>query len=144
MPGKVNPVIPEMVMQVSAQVIGNDAAITWGGANGNFELNVMMPVMAHNLLESISLLTRASSNFTEKCLKGLEADEERCAEMIEKSLAMCTALSPKIGYEAAAKIAKEAYQSGRTVREVAREKKLMSDEELDRILDPASMTKPGK
>ncbi len=143
MPGKVNPVIAESLLQVCAQVIGNDAAVTVGGLSGNFELNVMMPVMAHNLLESISLLARAVSNFTEKCLQGLEADEERCAEMIEKSLAMCTALSPKIGYEAAAQIAKEAYQTGRTVREVARGKKLMPEEELDRILDPASMTKPG-
>lgn len=143
MPGKVNPVIAESLLQVCAQVIGNDAAVTVGGLSGNFELNVMMPVMAHNLLESISLLARAVSNFTEKCLQGLEADEERCAEMIEKSLAMCTALSPKIGYEAAAQIAKEAYQTGRTVREVAREKKLMPEEELHKILDPASMTKPG-
>ena len=143
MPGKVNPVIAESLLQVCAQVIGNDAAVTVGGLSGNFELNVMMPVMAHNLLESISLLARAVSNFTEKCLQGLEADEERCAEMIEKSLAMCTALSPRIGYEAAANIAKEAYRTGRTVREVAREKKLMPEEELDRILDPASMRKPG-
>ena len=143
MPGKVNPVIAESLLQVCAQVIGNDAAVTVGGLSGNFELNVMMPVMAHNLLESISLLARAVSNFTEKCLQGLEADEERCAEMIEKSLAMCTALSPRIGYEAAAQIAKEAYQTGRTVREVAREKKLMPEEELHKILDPASMTKPG-
>ena len=143
MPGKVNPVIAESLLQVCAQIIGNDAAVTVGGLSGNFELNVMMPVMARNLLESISLMTRASSNFTEKCLEGLEADEERCAEMIEKSLAMCTALSPKIGYEAAAKIAKEAFQSGRTVREIARAMKLLPDEELDKILDPASMTKPG-
>lgn len=143
MPGKVNPVMAEALLQVCAQVIGNDTAITIGGLSGNFELNVMMPVMAKNLLESIELLSKATQGFSEKCVEGIEADEARCAEMIEKSLAMCTALSPKIGYEAAARIAKEAYESGRTVREVARAKRILPEEELDKLLDPWSMTEPG-
>jgi fumarate hydratase class II len=144
MPGKVNPVMAEALLQVCAQVIGNDAAVTVGGMSGNFELNVMMPVMAHNLLESITLLSRSVTVFNERCIKGIEADEKRCAEMIEKSLAMCTSLSPKIGYQAAAEIAKEAYASGKTVREVAKEKGILSDEELDKLLDPWSMTEPEK
>ena len=142
MPGKVNPVVGESVTQVAAQVIGNDAAITIGGQAGNFELNVMMPMMADNLLQSIRLLSRVSTVFVDKCISGIEADEERCGEIIEQSLAMCTSLAPIIGYDNAAAIAKEAYASGRTVREVAREKGVLSDEELDRVLDPLSMTKP--
>ena len=142
MPGKVNPVIGESVTQVAAQVIGNDAAITIGGQSGNFELNVMMPMMADNLLQSIRLLSRVCTVFVDKCISGIEADEERCGETIEQSLAMCTSLAPIIGYDNAAAIAKEAYASGRTVREVAREKGVLSDEELDRVLDPLSMTKP--
>lgn len=144
MPGKVNPVIPEALCQVAAQVIGNDAAIAIGGMSGNFELNVMMPVMAHNLLQSISLLTNASLLFAQKCVRGLKADGERCREMIEKSLAMATALSPHIGHDAAAKIAKEAYEGGRTIREVALEKKLLPSEKLEKILDPWRMTEPGR
>jgi len=140
MPGKVNPVIAESLIQVCAQVIGNDAAITLGGLMGNFELNVMMPLMAHNLLQSISLLAAASKNFADKCVSGIKADREHCEEMIEKSLAMVTSLSPRIGYDAAAKIAKEAYQTGRTVREIALEKKVLPPEELDKLLDPRTMT----
>ena len=143
MPGKVNPVIGESVTQVSAQVIGNDAAITIGGQSGNFELNVMMPMMADNLLESIRLLSRVSRVFVDKCVDGIEASEERCGELIEQSLAMCTSLAPIIGYDAAAAIAKEAYATGSTVREVARKKGVISDEELERVLDPESMTRPG-
>jgi fumarate hydratase class II len=143
MPGKVNPVVGESVTQVAAQVIGNDAAITVGGQAGNFELNVMMPMMADNLLQSIRLLSRVSTVFVDKCISGIEADEERCGETIEQSLAMCTSLAPIIGYDNAAAIAKEAYASGRTVREVAREKGVLSDEELDRVLDPLSMTRPA-
>lgn len=142
MPGKVNPVIGESVTQVAAQVIGNDAAITIGGQSGNFELNVMMPMMADNLLQSIRLLSRVCTVFVDKCISAIEADEERCGEIIEQSLAMCTSLAPIIGYDNAAAIAKEAYASGSTVREVARKKGVLSDEELDRILDPLSMTKP--
>jgi len=143
MPGKVNPVIAEALYQVAAQVIGNDAAITIGGLSGNFELNVMMPVMAYNLLQSINLLASASAVFTERCISGIRANEERCVEMIEKSLAMCTALSPRIGYDAAAKIAKEAYETGRTVREIAEKKRVLPKKELQKVLDPWSMTEPG-
>jgi len=142
MPGKVNPVMAEALLQVCAQVIGNDQTVSVSGMSGNFELNVMMPVLAHNLLESISLLTNAVAAFNEKCIEKLEADEERCAEMVEKSLAMCTSLSPHIGYEAAAKIAKEAYENGKTVREVVKAQGILSDEEIDKILDPWTMTEP--
>ena len=144
MPGKINPVIPEALCQVAAQVIGNDATIAIGGMSGNFELNVMMPVMAHNLLQSISLLTNASLLFAQKCVRGLKADGERCREMIEKSLALATALSPHIGHDAAARIAREAYESGKTIRQVAREKKVLPSEKLEKILDPWRMTEPGR
>jgi fumarate hydratase class II len=144
MPGKVNPVMCEMVIQVGAQVIGNDAAITFSGTFGNFELNVMLPVIAHNLLESIELLASASRVFARRCVAGLEADTERCAGMIELSLAMCTALAPVIGYDKAAKIAKVAYESGRTVREVAVELSGLDQAKIDGLLDPKSQTEPGQ
>jgi fumarate hydratase class II len=140
MPGKVNPVIPESVLQVAVQVIGNDATITLGGLSGNFELNVMMPVMAYNLLQSIEILSNSSSVFADKCVKGLRANEDRCKESVERSLAMASALSPHIGYDEAAKIAKEAHETGKTVREIALERKVLPPEELDKILDPWSMT----
>ena len=143
MPGKVNPVIPEAVCQVAAQVMGNDYTITIGGMMGNFELNVMMPVKGHNLIQSIELLARASDIFADKCIKGITADKKRCEEMIEKSLAMCTSLAPVIGYDNAAKIAKEAYETGKTVREVALEKKVLPADKLNELLDPWSMTEPG-
>ncbi|MEZ4601334.1 MAG: class II fumarate hydratase [Syntrophotaleaceae bacterium] len=143
MPGKVNPVMAESLMQVCAQVIGNDAAITVGGLSGNFELNVMMPVMAHNLLTSITFLAGAVTQFTNRCVAGLKADRERCESLVEESLAMCTALAPVIGYDRAAHIAKEAYTSGRTVRQVALEQKVLPEEELNRLLDPRPMTEPG-
>jgi fumarate hydratase class II len=143
MPGKVNPVIPEAVIQVAAQVIGNDACITVGGQGGTFELNTMMPVMASALLQSIALLGSASRIFVDKCLTGIRADEVRCAELIELSLAMCTALAPVIGYDAAAKIAKESYETGKTVRQVALEHRILPEEELNRILDPWRMTERG-
>ena len=136
MPGKVNPVIPEAVIQVAAQVVGNDTAITMGGQAGNFELNVMIPVMAHNLLQSIRLLTSGVEVFKEKCIRGITANRETCATNIEKSLAMVTGLVPYIGYEKAAAIAKEAYESGRTVREVAADKQLIPETDLNRILNP--------
>jgi fumarate hydratase class II len=144
MPGKVNPVIPEALCQVAAQVIGNDAAVAIGGLSGNFELNVMMPVMAHNLLESIRLLTHAATLFNEKCIQGLRADEKRCRELVEKSLAMATALSPHIGHDAAAKIAREAYDRGKTIREVVMEKGVLPAAILDRLLDPVRMITPKK
>jgi fumarate hydratase, class II len=143
MPGKVNPVMCEMMTQVCAQVIGHDAAITVGGMNGHLELNVYLPMMLWSALDSISLLTRACEVFVDKALVGLEANEAACQGSIEGSLAMCTSLAPIIGYDAAAAIAKEAYASGRTVREVAREKRLMRDDELAKVLDPWSMTEPG-
>ena len=134
MPGKVNPVIPEVVMQVAAQVIGNDAAITVGGLSGNFELNVMKPLIARNLLQSIVLLARAVTLFAEKCISGVEADIEVCNSKVEKSLALVTALVPRIGYDAAAAIAKEAYRSGRTVRQVVLEQGIIPEEELSHLL----------
>jgi fumarate hydratase, class II len=143
MPGKVNPVLCESMMMVCAQVFGNDTVITWAGANGNFELNVMMPVMAHNILESIRLLGNVADAFTEKCVLGIEPNEERCRELVELSMAMVTGLAPKIGYDRAAEIAKESARTGKTVRELCREKKILSEKELNAALDPAGMTEPG-
>jgi len=143
MPGKVNPVIPEMTLMVAAQVIGNDAAITVGGMSGNFELNVMMPVIAYDLLQSIEILAAACRLLAERCVEGIVADRERLKAMVERSLMMVTALAPKIGYDAAAALAKEAYQSGRTVRELALEKRLLPQAELDEVLDPRQMTEGG-
>ncbi|UCH93200.1 MAG: class II fumarate hydratase [Candidatus Aminicenantes bacterium] len=140
MPGKVNPVVAEALNQVCAQVIGNDAVIAISGLSGNFELNVMMPVMAYNLLSSMELLTNGVKVFTEKCIVGLTANEERCKELVEKSLAMVTALNPYIGYDKAAEIAKEAYRTKRSIREVILEKKIMSEEKLNEVLEPYSMT----
>jgi len=142
MPGKVNPVIAESVLMVAAQVIGNDLTVTIGGQAGNFELNVMMPVLAHNLLQSVGLLARSAENFTIRCIQGIRADEARIRAMIEQSLAMCTALAPVIGYDAAAKIAKEAYRTGKTVREIARARKVLPESRLAELLDPWSMTMP--
>jgi fumarate hydratase, class II len=142
MPGKVNPVIAESVCMVCAQVIGNHTTITIAGQSGNFEINVMMPVSAYNLLQSIGLLAAAARNFTEQCIKGIQATT-RGPEMVERGLAIGTALAPVIGYDAAANIAKEAAKTGKTIREVARAKTNLTEEELDRILDPANMTKPG-
>jgi fumarate hydratase, class II len=139
MPGKVNPVMSESLMQVCAQVIGNDAAVTWGGANGNFELNVMMPMMAQNVLRSIRLLSKALDGFRDKCLAGITANEDRCEELIEWSMAMVTVLAPKIGYEVASGIAKEAFQRGKTVREICEERAILTPEELDEALDPRNM-----
>jgi fumarate hydratase class II len=143
MPGKVNPVIAESVTMVCAQVIGNDVTVTVAGQAANFELIVMLPVMAYNLLQSIELLAAASNNFAAKCVEGIKANEERCKSLIEQSLAMCTALAPEIGYEAAAQIAKDAYKSGKTVREVARERKILPERRLAELLDPWRMTEPG-
>jgi fumarate hydratase class II len=142
MPGKVNPVIPESLIQVCAQIIGNDAVITLGGLSGNFELNVMMPLIAHNLLQSIDLLAKAIQNFSNRCIEGLEADRIRCEEMIEKSLALATALTPKIGYDEAARIAKKAYDLRKSIREVSEEEGILSKQELDHLLNPHSMVSP--
>ncbi|NNC93725.1 MAG: class II fumarate hydratase [Acidimicrobiia bacterium] len=143
MPGKVNPVIPEATMMVAAQVMGNDAAITWGGANGNFELNVMMPVMAHNLLQSIELLANASTVLREKCVENIEADAGRASELLERNIIIITALAPKIGYDLAADIAKTAFAENRGVREVAAEKSGLSADELEAALDLRAMTEGG-
>ncbi len=143
MPAKVNPVMPEMAMMVAAQVMGNDAAVTWGGANGNFELNVMMPVMARNLLESIDLLAAAASNLATKCVDGIEADPERAQNLLEKNVIVVTALNPHIGYDNGARVAKRAFAEGRTVRDVVLEEGLMSAEDLDAALDLKGMTGGG-
>jgi fumarate hydratase class II len=131
MPGKVNPVIPEAVLQVAMQVAGNDAAILLGGQSGYFELNTALPLIAHNLLQSIELLTSAAAVFADRCVRGIAADEERCAEYIEKSLALATVLVPHIGYDKASEIAKTAYSEGLTVKEVALREKVLTDEILD-------------
>ena len=143
MPAKVNPVICESVMMAAVHVIGNDACITLAGQHGNFELNVMLPVMTHNLLESIELLAGAAGSFAERCINGIRADSERCLEYAEKSLATCTALAPRIGYDNAAKLAKRALAENKTVRQVAREMNVLPEEELRRSLDLRAMTKPG-
>ena len=143
MPGKVNPVIPESIIQACVQVIGNDSAITLAGLSGNFELNAMMPLIAYNLLQSIQLLANAVNNFSRNCIKALEADRRRCEEMIDKSLALATALTPKIGYEEAARIAKKAYDRHKTVRQVV-EEGLFSKQELKLLLDPRSMISPTR
>jgi len=143
MPGKVNPVMCEAVMQVCAQVIGNDTAICWGGANGNLELNVMMPMIAHNILENIRLLTGVSRVFQDKCVSGITANRAHCEELVERSMALVTSLAPIIGYDRASEIAKESAKTGKTVREISKSKNLMTDSELDKALDPIAMTKPG-
>ena len=143
MPGKVNPVLCESVMQVSAQVFGNDTTVCWGGANGNLDLNVMMPVMAYNTLESIRLLANVVRLFRDKCVNGITANRERCQELVEYSMAMVTSLAPIIGYDRAAEIAKESAKTGKTVREICREKQVLPEADLNRVLDPIEMTKPG-
>lgn len=142
MPGKVNPVIAESLIQVCAQVIGNDLAITLGGLSGNFELNVMMPLIAYNLFQSILLLSKGVENFHKRLIEGLEADPERCEEMIEKSLALVTALTPVIGYDEAARVAHKAYKAGKTIRQVMEEEKILPKEELRKFLNPLSMVSP--
>jgi len=143
MPGKVNPVMSEMLMQVVAQVIGNDASITWSGANGNFELNVMMPVLAHNLLESIALLSNGSTTFAKRCVDGIEVNDNRPRELVEKNSIIVTALNPHIGYDNGARIAKQAVATGRSIRELVLEEGLMSPEDLDVALDLKKMTEGG-
>ena len=136
MPGKVNPVIPEAVIQVAAQVAGNDLTIMLGGQSGIFELNVMLPVIAYNLLQSIALLTSSVDVFGEKCIKDITANRDICAAGIEKSLAMVTGLVPHIGYDKAAAIAKKAYEAGKTIREVVLEEKILSEDLVDKLLKP--------
>ena len=144
MPGKTNPVICEAMIQGCAQVIGNDMAITIGGQGGVFELNLMLPLIAHNLTNSITILSNSTNIFTEKLITGLKANQEKCAGYIEGSLAMCTSLAPVIGYDKAAQIAYKAFNSGKTVREIAMEDNVLDKDKLDKILDPKSMTMPSK
>ena len=143
MPGKVNPVIPEAVSQVVAQVIGNDASIAFAGAVGNFELNVMLPVMARNLLEAIRLLANVSTLFADRCIAGLEADVERCRTYALSSPAIVTSLNPYIGYEMAAKVVKQALAEGKDLRTVVLASGLLSEDEVDRALDVEAMTRGG-
>ena len=143
MPAKVNPVICESVMMAAAHVMGNDTTIAICGQHGNFELNVMMPALAYNLLEAIELLSSASSNFNRNCVSGITANEERCRDLAEKSLATVTSLAPKIGYDKAAELAKRAMKEDKTVRAVAQEMGLLPEAELSRLLDLMAMTKPG-
>ena len=139
MPGKVNPVIPESTMMVATQVISNDTSITLAGQIANFELNTALPLIAHNLLQSVEILGNAAWNFSEQCVEGLQATE-RAPEMVERSLMLTTALAPEVGYDKAAKVAKEAYENDSTIREVAREQTDLSEEELDEVLDAHKMT----
>ncbi len=143
MPGKVNPVIPEAVTQVAAKVMGNDTTIAFGGSQGAFELNVFLPVMAQSMLESVRLLANGCRVFAEKCIDGIEADEERCRAYAESSPSIGTSLNPFIGYDTAAEVIKESTKSGRSIREIVLERGLMTDDELDRALDTLSMTKGG-
>ncbi len=143
MPGKVNPVIPESVIQVAAQVIGNDAAITLGGLGSMFELNTMMPLMAHDLLFSIETLASGAEVLATRCVEGIEADEKRCSDLLFGSLVLVTALVPAIGYDAAAQVSKRAYQTGHTLRQTVLEMGLMTEDEVDRALEVRSMTEGG-
>jgi fumarate hydratase class II len=141
MPGKVNPVMPEVVTQVAAQVLGNDTAIAVGGMQGHFELNVFVPLLARNILDSVKLLASASRLFAEKCIEGIEAQRENAERYAELTLSAATALNPYIGYDKASEIVKEASASGRSLREVAREKGV-EESVLDEALDYRAMAKP--
>ncbi len=143
MPGKVNPVACEVVVQVAGQVIGNDVAVALGGLGGQLELNACLPLVARNLLESIRLLASAAGLFASRAVAGLAADRERCEELAERSLALATALVPALGYDAAAELAKEALATGRTLREVALARGVLDAATLDRLLDPRRQTEPG-
>lgn len=143
MPGKVNPVMCESMVQVCARVMGNDSAIAMAGATGgNFQLNIMMPMMAQTTLESIMLLTQCTNAFVDNCAKCLEANEEACEAAVEQSLSMVTSLNPHIGYEKASALAKEAFKSGKTIRELCQEQQVLPDDVLKEALDPYSMTEP--
>lgn len=143
MPAKVNPVMCESMMMVAAHIMGNDAAVAICAQHGNFELNVMMPALAHNLLESIDVMASACNIFVDKCVSGITANTEKCLEYAEKSLSTCTSLAPIIGYDKAAQLAKTAYKEDKTVRQVAREMKVLDEKDLAKYLDLLNMTKPG-
>ena len=143
MPGKVNPVLCESLMQIAARVIGNDQTIAFAGASGGqFQLNIMMPVMAHVALESVRLLARGVRIFAEKTLRGMKANREACEAAVEKSLALATSLNPIVGYQKAAAIAKEAFKTGKTIRQICSEQKILSPEQLAEVLDPLKMIRP--
>ena len=142
MPGKINPVIPESIMQISAQVQGNDLAVQIGGQHGNFELNVMMPVIAGNLFESIHLLTHGVHMLAEKCVQGITVNEDRCQELVEKSLMLVTNLNAVIGYDKAAEVAKRAFSENRSLRDILLSEKLITEEQANQLLDPTSMLSP--
>jgi len=143
MPGKINPVICESLIQVTSQVIGYDNSITLGGMGGVFELNLMLPLIGSNILESINILSNGIKMFRLKLIDDLKANEQKCMGYIEESLAMCTTLAPIIGYDKAAQIAKKAYQTDKTVREICLEQNVLSKEELKIFLDPYSMISPN-
>ena len=143
MPGKVNPVIPEAAAMVAAQVIGNDTTITVAGQSGNFQLNVMLPVVAYNLLQSIEALANVARLLADKAIAGFKVNEANLNAALDRNPILVTALNPVIGYELGAKVAKTAYAEGRPVKDVARELTDLTDEELDRLLDPAALTKGG-
>jgi fumarate hydratase class II len=142
MPGKINPVIAESLLQVVAQVLGNDAAIVQAAQGGFFELNMMMPVAAHNLLQAVALLSAGADNFAKQCVEGITATS-RGPDMVERGLMLATALAPAVGYDEAAAIAKEASKTGRTIREMARERTKLTEADLDELLNPEKMTEPG-
>ena len=143
MPGKVNPVIAEVLDQACYQVIANDAAVTLGVENGQFELNVMEPVISHNLFMAMNCMTNAVNTFVDKLLIGLEADEEHCKAWLDRSVGVVTALLPHIGYENSAMLAKEAYNTGKPIRQVILEKGILTKERMNHILSPKAMTTPG-
>jgi aspartate ammonia-lyase len=142
MPGKINPVLPELAAMVSFQVIGNDTAVSYAVQAGQLELNVMMPTMAYNVLQSITILANMLLQFTEHCVAGITANAERCNFYAQSTVSLATALNPYIGYAKAAEIVKESVATGRSIIEIAREKKLLSEEEIAEILDPVRMTEP--
>lgn len=139
MPGKVNPVLIESALQVAARVMGNDVTVTFANASGNLELNVMMPLIGHSIIESVNLLTNVTRQLSDRCIEGIEANGERCAELVERSMALVTPLAQRIGYDRAAELAKEAHRRGLTIREIVKEKKILTDKEIEEVLDPKRM-----
>jgi fumarate hydratase class II len=140
MPGKVNPVMSEMLVMACAQVVGNDATVAWAGAGGHFELNAMIPVIAVNVLSSIQLIASGARLFADRAVAGVTADRERCAALVEQSLALATALVPRLGYDASAALARESVATGKTVRALCLDKQVLPPDELERLLDPRAMT----
>jgi len=143
MPGKVNPVMAEALIMACAQVIGYDAAVTLSGLGGYFELNLMMPLLVHNLLTGVDILANAVEAFRDRCVRDIEVNAGRCEAVVTQGLALATALAPVIGYDRAAAIAKEAQRAGRTIKDVARERLDLSEDRLQGLLDPLRMTEPG-